>query len=150
MKKFKWRLERLLDIRQKQEEALRAELMGLAEQAAALRGRILMEKAMLRSRLAELRKTAAADRLSRQELFMEKVSVIDARIAACQHELNDLEQKRKKKTEAIMAARKSRKALEQLRQQAYERYRQDLNAEAQKDQDENTNAAFVRKVLEVG
>jgi uncharacterized small protein (DUF1192 family) len=118
MKKFTWRLQRLLDERQKQEDALRAELIGLVEQSAALRGRILMEKAMLRSRLSELRQTASESRLRRQQDFMACVSVVDARIASLQSDLNKLEQKRKEKTEAIMAVRKFRKSLERLKAQA--------------------------------
>lgn len=149
MKKFTWRLQRLLDVRQKQEDALRAELMGLAEQSAALRGRILMEKAMLRSRLSELRYTASESRLRRQQDFMACVSVVDARIASLQSDLNKLEQKRKEKTEAIMAVRKFRKSLERLKAQALNDYDRALNSEEQKNQDERSNAAFARKVIEI-
>jgi flagellar export protein FliJ len=149
MKKFTWRLQRLLDVRQKQEDALRAELIGLVEQSAALRGRILMEKAMLRSRLSELRQTASESRLRRQQDFMACVSVVDARIASLQSDLNKLEQKRKEKTEAIMAVRKFRKSLERLKAQALNDYDRALNSEEQKNQDERSNAAFARKVIEI-
>lgn len=147
MKKFRWRLQRLLDIRLKQEEALRTELMGLTEQTATLRGRILMEKAMLRSRLAELRQTATDRRIRRQQDFMACVSVVDARIAALQADLNVLEQKRKEKTEAIMAVRKFRKALERLKTQAQDEYVYALHSEEQKNQDENIGVAFARQLL---
>jgi flagellar biosynthesis chaperone FliJ len=133
MKKFRWRLQRLLDVRHKQEDAVRAELTELTEQTATMRGRILMEKAMLRSRLADLRHTQAGDRLRQQQAFMQCVAVVDSRIAALQYELNALEQKRSEKIEAIMGIRKFRKALERLRAQA---------------RDEGTNAAFSRKILE--
>ena len=149
MKKFRWRLQRLLDVRQKQEDALRAELMGLTEQSAALRGRILMEKAMLRSRLAELRKTAGDTRLRRQQEFMTCVSVVDAQIARLQNDLNQVEQKRKEKTEAIMEVRKFRRAMEQLKTQALNDYNRALHCEEQKNQDESSSAAFARKLLEV-
>ncbi len=147
MKKFRWRLQRLLDIRQKQQESLRTELAALTEQAAGLRGRILMEKAMLRSRLAALRQADAADRIAQQELFMRYVAAVDAQIAALQRDLNALEQKRKEKIEAIMAVRKFCKSLERLRVQALTVHRQQQDHAEQNEHDENANAAFARKML---
>jgi len=147
MKTFKWRLQRLLDIREKQEESLRAELAALTEQTAALRGRILMEKAMLRSRLAELRQADGSQRIAQQQMFMQYVAAIDAQIAGLQRQLNTLEQQRKEKIEAIMAVRKFRKALERLREQAAAAYRRQVERAEQKEQDENANAAFARKML---
>ena len=148
MKKFRWRLQRLLDVRQKQEDAMRAELIGLTEQTATLRGRILMEKAMLRSRLADLRHTPANDRLRQQQAFMQCVSVVDSRIASFQSELNALEQKRSEKIEAIMDIRKFRKSLERLRAQARDAHYNEQHRDEQNSQDEGTNAAFARKILE--
>lgn len=148
MKKFRWRLQRLLDVRQKQEDALRAELIGLTEQTAALRGRILMEKAMLRSRLADLRQSPADERLGEQQTFMQYVTVVDARIAALQSDLNVLERQRSEKIEAIMGIRKFRKALERLREQARDAHAQEQHRDEQNRQDENANAAFARRILE--
>jgi flagellar export protein FliJ len=148
MKKFRWRLQRLLDVRHKQEDAVRAELTELTEQTATMRGRILMEKAMLRSRLADLRHTQAGDRLRQQQAFMQCVAVVDSRIAALQYELNALEQKRSEKIEAIMGIRKFRKALERLRAQARDTHYHEQHRDEQNDQDEGTNAAFSRKILE--
>ena len=147
MKKFRWRLQRLLDIREKQEEALRVELATLTEQTAALRGRILMEKAMLRSRLSELRQADAPERIAQQQMFMQYVAAIDAKIAGLQRDLNAMEQKRKERIEAIMTVRKFRKALERLRAQAEEAYRQQAEHAEQSEQDENANAAVARKML---
>lgn len=44
MKNFNWPLQRLLDVKGKQEHAMRAELAAITEQSAALRSRIMMEK----------------------------------------------------------------------------------------------------------
>jgi flagellar biosynthesis chaperone FliJ len=149
MQKFRWRLQRLLDVRQKQHEALRAELIALTEQAAALRGRILMEKAMLRSRLAELRALPAERRLRQQQDFMAHISAVDGRIAALEQQLNELEQKRKEKTKAVMTARKSCRMLERLRENAVEAYQRGVRAEERKLEDESTTAAVARRMLEI-
>lgn len=147
MKKFKWRLQRLLDVREKQEQALRVELAALTEQTAALRGRILMEKAMLRSRLAELRLTDGSERIAQQQMFMQYVTAVDAKIGGLQCDLNTLEQQRKEKIEAMMAVRKLRKALERLRTQAATDHCQQAEHAEQNEQDESANAAFARKML---
>lgn len=144
MNKFRWRLQRLLDVRQKQENTLRGELVALTEQTSALRGRILMEKAMLRSRLAELRRRDADSRLRLQQAFMQDVAAVDQRIASLTLELNAAEQKRQEKVDAVMAVRKFRKALERLKAQARQAYDRQLHQEEQKEQDDNSNAAFVR------
>jgi flagellar FliJ protein len=147
MKKFRWRLQRLLDVRQKQEDTLRAELTALTEQTAALRGRILMEKAMLRSRLAELRHVDGDARMRRQQAFMQDVAAVDKQIAVLNDELSAVEQKRQAKVDAMMTVRKFRKALERLRAQAQQTYDRQMHQEQQKDQDESTNAAFTRVLL---
>lgn len=146
MKTFKWRLQRLLDIREKQDEALRAELAALTEQTAALRGRILMEKAMLRNRLAELRGADGASRIAQQQMFMQYVAAVDAQIAGLQRELEAVEQQRKEKMEAMMAVRKLRTSLERLRAQAVAAHHQQAEHAEQNEQDENANAAFARKM----
>ena len=149
MKTVRWRLQRLLDVRQKQEDALRTELVGLTEQAAALRGRILMEKAMLRSRLADLRHIATDQRVRSQKEYMTCESLVDARIAAHQHTLDTLEHKRKEKTEAMLTVRRLRMALERLRTQALNEYVYAMHCQEQKNQDETTGTAFARTMLEV-
>ncbi len=144
MNKFRWRLQRLLDVRQKQEDTLRGELVALTEQTSALRGRILMEKAMLRSRLAELRRRDAGDRLRLQQAFMQDVAAVDEHLAALTLELDAVEQKRQEKVDAVMAVRKLRKSLERLKAQARQTYDRQFHQEQQKEQDDNTSAAIAR------
>ena len=79
---------------------------------------------------------------------MQCVSVVDSRIASFQSELNALEQKRSEKIEAIMDIRKFRKSLERLRAQARDAHYNEQHRDEQNSQDEGTNAAFARKILE--
>ena len=69
MKKFVWRLQRLLEIKIKQEESMRAELVAITEQAVSLRGRIMMQKTILRRMLAEMEQKEGSQRLAEQEFF---------------------------------------------------------------------------------
>ena len=73
MKKFVWRLQRLLDIKIKQENVMRAELVAVTEQAVAVRGRIMVQKAALRKMLNELAEKNAKQRMPEQEFFLKYV-----------------------------------------------------------------------------
>ena len=77
MKKFAWRLQRLLDIKIRQEDAIRAELVAITEQAVAVRSQVMIRKTVLRQMLAELAKKDAKQRLSEQEFFLRYAHVSD-------------------------------------------------------------------------
>jgi len=47
MKRFVWRLQRVLDIRKKEEQKARAELLELTERLAGARGELLAQRKML-------------------------------------------------------------------------------------------------------
>ena len=80
MRRFEWRLQKLLDLKNKQEEALRAELISVTEQAVGLRGQILMERALLRQRLTETERMPAAKRMARQEFVLQFSQVTETAI----------------------------------------------------------------------
>ena len=77
MKKFIWRLQRLLGIKIKQENVMRAELVAVTEQAVAVRSRIMVQKAALRKMLNELAEKNAKQRMPEQEFFLKYVHVTD-------------------------------------------------------------------------
>lgn len=147
MKKFVWRLQRLLEIKQKQEQALRGELVALTEQTVALRGRIMVLKAHLRMQLAELKTVPADRRMQAQALYLEYVPVLDAEIRSLQEQWTRMETKRREKMQQLLAAQKYRKGLERLRLQAREEYDRQCSLEEQKILDECTHTGLIRKQL---
>ena len=147
MKKFRWRLQRVLDLKSRQEEVLRADLITLMEKTAALRGRIMMLQAMLRNAMAEIRELAGMERIATQSQFLEFAPVRDRQIALLRQQLQELEMQRKKKMNELAEMRKFRKSLEQLRLQAAEEYSRQLNLEEQKLLDERSHQAFQRNEL---
>ncbi|HPY76711.1 MAG TPA: flagellar FliJ family protein [Anaerohalosphaeraceae bacterium] len=147
MKKFAWRLQRLLEIKQKQEQALRGELAALSEQAAALRGRIIALKAQLRFQLAELKTVPSERRMQAQALYLEYVPTLDAAIGRLQEEWTQMETRRREKIKELLAVQKYRKGLERLRAQARAEYDRQCNLEEQKLLDESTHTGLARKQL---
>ena len=69
MKKFVWRLQRLLDIKIKQEDVMRSELVAVTEQALAVRSGIMVRKAALRKLLTDLSAKRASRNFSSNTLM---------------------------------------------------------------------------------
>ena len=148
MKKFIWRLQRLLEIKQKQEQVQRSELVALTEKSVAIRGRIMILKTRLRNQLAELKTLPPDQRLQAQALYLEYVPVRDAEIRRLQDQWNELERQRRQKLYQLLRTQKFRKGLERLRQQARAEYMQQMNREEQKTLDECTHTRLTRKQLQ--
>ena len=147
MKKFIWPLQRLLDIKKKQEDFARMELVGITEQIVTIRGQIMMQKTLLRRVFSELNQLEPQQRMQRQRECMKYAHVIDAKINTLGQTLQQVEQERKKKMEAVMALRKLTKSLEQLRTKSLIRYHKELNQAEQKQLDEYIMTACARKCL---
>ncbi|MDH4201315.1 MAG: hypothetical protein OEV87_00275 [Phycisphaerae bacterium] len=147
MKKFIWPLQRLLDIKKKQEDFARMELVGITEQIVMIRGQIMMQKTLLRGVFSELKRLEPQQRTQGQQECMKYAHVTDAKIKTLGQTLQQVEQKRKKKMEAIMTLRKLTKSLEQLRIKSLIRYHKELNQAEQKQLDEYITTACARKCL---
>jgi flagellar export protein FliJ len=147
MKRFAWRLQRLLDVKTKQQDLLRTELMSLGERIAQVRAGIMMHKAEIRSRLSELRQLPADQRPARQQMFLQFVHVLDSRIQSLEHSAADMEVQRKKKIKELMDIRKNQKSLENIRQRAIETYQMEQQMAQQKDTDETGSIGHARKIL---
>ena len=147
MKKFIWPLQRLLDVKEKQEDFAKLELVAITERIVMIRGQIMMQKSILRSLFSELNQLAPPQRPLRQAECMEYARVTNAKIKTLNQDLEKTEQQRAKKTDEIVKLRKLRKSLEQLRAKALTRYRKDINHAEQKELDESITTIFARKIL---
>lgn len=148
MKRFAWRLQRVLDIKVKQEELARMELLGLTERVAEVRQRLLMRQAALRSILAELAKKNASKRLSEQELFLKNCGHYDEEIKKLKSRLSKLESQRRAKVNEVLRLRRFRKGLEKLRADARKQFTIQQEKLEQKELDESTSISFARKIID--
>jgi len=147
VKKFIWPLQRLLDIKEKQEDFARIELVTITEQIVIVRGQIMMQKTILRGVFSELSQLDPTQRMQRQQECMDYAHVTDAKIKTLHQTLEQTKQKRKKKIEEVVKFRKFRKGLEQLRARALVEYQKQMNQAEQKQLDENITTTFARKIL---
>lgn len=144
MKKFIWKLQRLLDVKQKQEQALRNEIIALAEQAAILRGRMMAMKMRLRAHQREIQALPDEQRVGAQAFHLQYVPVIDKALHQMAEEGRTLENRRRAKMEDFLKVQKFRKGLERLKEKARQEYLRQANLEEQKQLDDYTHIHWNR------
>ena len=145
MKRFVWRLQKVLDVKTKEEQLRRTELFQIVEQLAARRGELLLRQRILQDLMAEIQRRERTQRLNDQEFFLRHAATDDAEIRRLQEDIAALEIRHKEKTAEVLAVRRFKEGLEKLRTQAREEYRREEERLEQKEQDERTTIAFARR-----
>ncbi len=145
MKRFVWRLQRVLDVKAKEEQLRRTELFRLTELLTAKRGEMLMRQRVLENLLADLRNDRSAERLNSQAFVLQRVAVDDQRIRKLQEEIADLGVRHKEKTAELLTVRRYKEGLEKLRAQAQEEYIQEQERLEQKELDDRTTVSCARR-----
>ncbi|HQG47799.1 MAG TPA: hypothetical protein PK373_01825, partial [Sedimentisphaerales bacterium] len=102
MKRFVWRLQRVLDVKAKEEQLRRTELFRLTELLTAKRGEMLMRQRVLENLLADLRNDRSPERLSSQAFVLQRVAVDDERIRKLQEEIATLEIRHREKAAELL------------------------------------------------
>ncbi len=144
MRRFVWRLQKVLDVKSKQEQLKRNELFRIAEQLAAKRGELLLRQRILQDMMAEIQEDTSSARWNTQEFFLRHAAADDEWIRQLQAEITTLEIRHKEKAAEVLAVRRFKEGLEKLRERAKEQYLREQEKLEQKDSDERTTIAFVR------
>jgi flagellar export protein FliJ len=144
MKQFVWRLQKVLDVKGKEEQLRRTELFRLTERLAAKRGELLMRQRVLQDAMADIRADTSPQRVGVQELFLKYTAANDEQIRKLSDEVSTLEQEQKRKTAEVLAIRRFKKGLEKLREEARRRFIEEQEKLEQKTLDEMTTTAFAR------
>lgn len=147
MKRFVWRLQRVLDIKSKQEELASAELLALTEKLAHVRQELLARQAALREMLAKLAQKCPSKRLGEQELFLKSCSPYDEKIKKLKSRVSKLESQRKAKVVEVLRLRRFAKALKKLRTNAKAKFMTEQEKLEQKELDQGTIIGFARKII---
>ncbi len=145
MKRFQWRLQRVLDITAQRERAARAELLALANGIASLRQELFRRRAVLRELLAEIEARPLQERLADQALFLETSAVEEEAIDRLRERLAALRAEREEKQTTFLRLRATRETLERLREEARETHRREARRREQAAFDEAHHVAFARR-----
>ena len=148
MKRFVWRLQRVLDIKTKEEQTKTAELLAITEKLARTRSSLLIQKRKLDNIINELAKEHPKRRLDKQEFFLKHSAATDEQIKKLKNRLSELETEQKKKIAEVLKVRRFKEGLEKLRDEAKARFIKEQEKLEQKQSDENTVMGFARKIIE--
>ncbi|MCD4831082.1 MAG: hypothetical protein K8R02_04640 [Anaerohalosphaeraceae bacterium] len=147
MKKFKWPLQRLLEIKKKKEKFEQAQLFSITEQLSQKRGEIMMQKMILKNMLIELKNEPVKTRMEKQQLFMRTSETNDKLIAKLVVEAAELEKIRTEKMAEVIKLKKFNEDLEKLRQEAKTEFITEQEKIEQKAADDATVFGFARKMV---
>ena len=144
MAKFVWRLQRVLEVKKKQEQAVRMEVLHLAEQVAQLRCQLLMQKQNLKNMLETVAETPPAERMNQQALVMNYAKGSQIRIKAMEDQVQALSVQKQEKTKELRVLKQTTEGLGRLKSNAKQQFIKDENRKEQKMADELTLAKHAR------
>ncbi len=144
MRKFVWRLQRVLDIRKMQEQKARSELFALTRQLAATRGELLVQKKILENMIQDIAGNSPKKRLAEQEFFLKYSAASNKKNEQLKEKIQELELQQKQKIKEVLQLRKAKEGMEKLRAEAKEKYIEEQEKIEQKDLDEEAFVLFVR------
>lgn len=144
MKKFKFRLQKLLDLRAAQEKAIKNELAELVHiqniernKQFEYRQKMATRKKILRERLEK--KTASYDDILTHERFTDSA---DKAIKIAEQKIQEMEPAIQEVRERLIEASKERKIVEKLKEKKYEEYLYNINREINKENDDMNQKLF--------
>ncbi|MCC6484523.1 MAG: flagellar export protein FliJ [Armatimonadetes bacterium] len=145
MKRFAFRLQPLLNLRQSQEQILLSALAELQRERDSAEARLRL----LKSRASELTQRAALRRLSEKNPASEYASypflcALDDEIADQAHAVHIAQQAVDAKMREAMEAMRARKALEKYRDKQREEHLRKEASEEMKSLDEGASQRFIR------
>jgi flagellar FliJ protein len=145
MKRFVWRLQRVLDIRIKEEQKARAELLKLTEKLAETQSELLAWRKMLEEIINGLAVENPKQRLGKQEFFLRYSKTSNEQIKKLEKRVKELESEQRDKIAEVLKLRKFKEGLEKLRAGAKMQFIKEQEKLEQKQLDEGATVLFVRK-----
>ena len=145
MKRFVWRLQRVLEIKKKEEQKVRAELFQLTEKLALVRGELLIWQKKLENIINGLTEENPKKRLGEQEFFLRYSATSDEQIKKLEEKKNKLESQQREKIAEVLKVKRFKEGMEKLRVEAKVQFIKEQEKLEQKEMDESVTISFVRK-----
>ena len=150
MKRFVWRLQRVLEIKTKEEQKKRAELLKLTEKLARFRRELLTQQKILEDIISDITGKKPQKRLSEQEFFLKCSVTNDELIKKLRNKVSELESQQRGKIAEVLRAKRFKEGLEKLRAEAKRQFIKEQEKLEQKELDEGATISFSRKKLMIG
>lgn len=144
MKRFVWRLQRILEVKTKEEGKKREELIKITEKLVQTRAELITQQRVLDDIISKMSGEKPKHRLSKQEFFLRYSTTSDELIKALKREVNKLELQQKGKINEVLKVKKFKEGLEKLRAKARSRFVKKQEKLEQKELDEIATVSFTR------
>jgi len=145
MRRFVWRLQRVLDVKEKQEHKARAELFNLTERLIEARGELLTQQKIMEDIADGLIRQNPRKRLGHQEFFLKHSATSDELIRKLKEKVRALEAEQREKVAEVLRLRRFKQGLERLREETKKQFIRDQERLEQKELDEGAGISFIRK-----
>jgi len=147
MRSFVWRLQRVLQIKAKQEQTKRTELFELTERLAQTRSELITRQRILKDIIADIAAKKPRSRLRQQEFFLRHSMTSDEQVKKLTGKVIEMESQQREKIAELLEVRRFRKGLEKLREEAKKRFISEQEKLEQKELDEAATICFARKMV---
>jgi len=147
MKRFTWRLQRVLDIKTKQEQIKRMELLDITEKLSKVRALLFLQQATLKETIADVAAGNTQNKLLEQELLLKCAPVNNRLIKKLKDKVHQLQIKQKEKIAEVLKIRRFNEGLKKLRARKKQEFIESEEKLEQKQLDEGACIRFARKVI---
>ena len=147
MKRFTWRLQRVLEIKTKEVEQKRKELLEITEKLAQSRAELITQRRILEDIISEICGEKPKQRLGKQEFFMRHSAASDDYIKVLEKIVSQMELKQRDKIAEVLKVKRFKEGLEKLRTEAKKRFIKEQEKLEQKELDESTTNSFARNII---
>jgi len=147
MKRFVWRLQRVLEIKTREEEKKRRELLEITEKLAQTRAELITRQRVLEDIISEMSGENPKQRLGKQEFFLRYSVTSDELIKVLKSKVNELELQQREKIAEVLKARRFKEGLEKLRAEALNRFMKEQEKIEQRELDEIATVSFARNMM---
>ena len=144
MKRFQWRLQRVLDIKAGEEELRQAEFVELTGRLTRIRSEWLVQKQLLQEALAGLCDVPPQERFVQQALFLKYSGGHDRKLKQLEAQIRQLETLQREKLAELMKLKRFKEGLEKLRERAKTEF---LEAQERIEQKELDDMATLRYAM---
>jgi len=148
MKRFTWRLQRVLDIKTKQEQIKRMELLDITGKLSKARAVLFIRQAALKEAIADVAAGNPQNKLLEQELLLKSAPVNNRLIKKLKDNVQQLELKQKEKIAEVLKIKRFNEGLKKLRARKKQEFIESEEKLEQKQLDEGTSIRFARKIID--
>lgn len=144
MKKFVWRVQKVLEVKKIEEQRKKNELLVITESLTNAVGLLIAKKALLKEMLEQLNVKDPMKNLQDRQIFFRHSAVNDSAIEQLNCRIAELEKQQKEKIAEFLKIRQYSQGLEKLREQAKIRFYDEQEKVDQKQADEDTVMKYAR------